>query len=348
MAHLLEFLGVSEREDHLYRSLLRRESVHPATGPTASSPEGQSEGQSEGEPEEGKPDGEFEESDLDRLVTLGLATRASNGVVRPVPPPRAVDALIEGRLRTLREDLESEVARRVVLESLFRERRSATPSPRAGVADGQMITQLHGIDAVREAIDELTFFARSEDLTTEPSGVMSPESIAVSRPINMRLLRRGVRMRTILGAAVLRDEASLAYMRELVTHGAEIRVSHQPIERVIIVDRSAALTPIDPTLTAKGALLVREPGLVSTLITLYERMWAASEELPGEDTELPSDIERKVLALLKTADKDETAARQLGVSIRTYRKHLATLMRRLGAANRVEAALIAHERGWLS
>jgi DNA-binding CsgD family transcriptional regulator len=347
MAHLLEFLGVSEREDHLYRALLRRESVHPATS-SPDSPTGEREGEREGEPGR-EPDGEFEESDLDRLVTLGLATRASTGVVRPVPPPRAVDALIEGRLRTLREDLESEVARRVVLESLFRERRSAIPSPRAGFGDGgQMITQLHGIDAVREAIDELTFFARSEDLTTEPTGVMSPESIAVSRPINMRLLRRGVRMRTILGAEILRDEVSLAYMRELVTHGAEVRVSHQPIERVIIVDRSAALTPIDPTHTSKGALLVREPGLVSTLITLYERMWEASEELPGEDTELPSDVERKVLALLRTADKDETAARHLGVSIRTYRKHLATLMRRLGAANRVEAALIAHERGWLS
>ncbi len=347
MPHLLEFLGVSEREDHLYRALLRRESTRPPAGPperpAAEHPDTESQ-----DPEPQDPD--LRDPDLDRLVTLGLASRASNGVVRPVPPPRAVDALIDGRLRALREELEGEVTQRAVLESLFRERRAATPSPRAGTGseNNQMITHLYGIDAVREAIDELTFFARSEDLTTHPRGVMSPESIAVSRPINMRLLRRGVRMRMILGAAVLQDEASLAYTRELVTHGAEIRVSHRPIERVIIVDRQAALTPIDPTLTAKGALLVREPGLVSTLITLYERMWQAADELPGEDTDLPSDIERKVLALLRTADKDETAARHLGVSIRTYRKHLATLMRRLGAANRVEAALIAHERGWLT
>lgn len=347
MGHLLEFLDVSEQEDHLYRALLRRESVHPAARTATPAPDGSPHSPSTSQDADGG--GEFADADLNRLVTLGLANWGAGGAARPVPPPRAVDALIEGRLRALRDELEGEVARRAVLESLFQERRSAPPSPRAGSGDGgQMITQLHGIDAVRETIDELTFFARSEDLTTEPSGVMSPESIAVSRPINMRLLRRGVRMRTILGAAVMQDEASLAYMRELVGHGAEVRVSHQPIERVIIVDRTAALTPIDPVHTPKGALLVREPGLVSTLVTLYERMWEASEDLPGENTELPSDIERKVLALLKTADKDETAARHLGVSIRTYRKHLAALMRRLGAANRVEAALIAHEKGWLA
>ncbi|MFJ8018350.1 response regulator transcription factor [Streptomyces sp. NPDC096339] len=61
---------------------------------------------------------------------------------------------------------------------------------------------------------------------------------------------------------------------------------------------------------------------------------------------MPSAIEREILTMLREADKDETAARRLGVSVRTYRKHLATLMRRLGAANRVEAALLAHEKGW--
>ncbi|MFD3517789.1 LuxR C-terminal-related transcriptional regulator [Streptomyces sp. NPDC058657] len=335
MGHLLGFLGVSEREDHVYRALLRCEALHPATG--------------RGAPDSESP-GSPTEAELSRLVALGLATRGAAGVVRPVPPPRAVDALIEGRLRILRDELESAVVRHDVLESLFEERRPSPSSPRTEAGDGkQTVIPLHGIDAVREIIDELTFFARSEDLTTDPVGVMSAESIALSRPINMRLLRRGVRMRTIMGAAVLRDEASLAYLRELVEHGAEVRVSRRPVERMIIVDRQAALTPIDPGHTAKGALLVREPGLVTTLVSLYERMWEASEELPDEDTSpLPSDIERKVLALLRTADKDETAARQLGVSIRTYRKHLAALMRRLGAANRVEAALIAHERGWLA
>lgn len=333
MGDLLAFLGVHEEEERLYRSLLRRESRQSA--PDSQGPDPDAHAASE-------------EPILDRLVVLGLATRNAQGAFRPVPPPRAVDALIDGRLRRLREDLESEAARHSVIESLFRERWTAEPTPRASSDDDQMITQLHGIEAVREAIDRLTFFARAEVLTTEPMGVISEESIAVSRPINMRLLRRGVRLRMTMGSAILQDDTTLAYMRDLVQHGAEVRVSQHPVERMITVDRSAALTPIDPARTALGALLVREHGLVATLVTLFERMWAAADELPGEDAEMPTPVERKILTMLREADKDETAARRLGISVRTYRKHLAIIMRRLGAANRVEAALLAHEKGWLS
>ncbi|GAB3169546.1 helix-turn-helix transcriptional regulator [Streptomyces incanus] len=334
MGNLLAFLGMTEDEERVYRALLRRGSSSSVSGPNADE-----------EPlEAGEPDRET----MERLLVLGLATRA-NEVTRAVPPPRAVDALIDRRLQALRDELESEADRRSVIETLFLECWPAGPSARTGdVGGGQAITPLHGIEAVRGAIDELTFFARTEDLTTEPAGIITPESIAVSRPINMRLLRRGVRLRMIVGAAILQDEVTLTYMRELVSHGTEVRVSHQPIEKVIIVDRSAALTPIDPAHTALGALLVREPGLVTTLVTLFERMWGAAEELPHEDVDLPSDTEREILAMLREADKDETAARRLGMSVRTYRKHLAALMRRLDATNRVEAALIAHEKGWLN
>ncbi|MFE5590095.1 LuxR C-terminal-related transcriptional regulator [Streptomyces sp. NPDC056549] len=334
MGNLLAFLNVSEEEERLYRALLRRDASPPPSDAQEPDPE---------------PRTSAEESTLDRLVALGLATRTGQGAVRPVPPPRAVDALIDVRLRRLREDLENEAGRHSVVESLFLERRNAAPSPQAAADDhGRTVKQLHGIEAVREAIDELTFFARTEDLTTEPTGLLTPESIAVSHPINMRLLRRGVRLRMIMGAAIMKDDTTLAYMRDLVSHGAEVRISHHPIERVIIVDRSAALTPIDPADTSVGALLVREPGLVATLVTLYERMWEAAEELPGEDADMPSDVEREILAMLREADKDETAARRLGMSVRTYRKHLAGVMRRLGATNRVGAALLAHEKGWLS
>ena len=333
MGQLLAFLGVTDDEERVYRALLRRgSSSAPAPGPGF-----------DGErPDAGEaPDQET----LERLLVLGLAARTNDGI-RAVPPPRAVDALIDRQLRTMRDELESAAGRQSVIEALFRECWTSGPSARA--AEGQAITQLDGIEAVREVIDELTFFARTEDLTTEPAGALTSESIAVSRPINMRLLRRGVRLRMIMSAAILQDEATLTYMRELTSYGAEVRVSHQPVEKVIIVDRSAALTPIDPARTALGALLVREPGLVTTLVALYERMWEAAEELPSEEAHLPSDTEREILRMLKEADKDETAARHLGMSVRTYRKHLSALMQRLGATNRVEAALIAHAKGWLN
>jgi len=44
---------------------------------------------------------------------------------------------------------------------------------------------------------------------------------------------------------------------------------------------------------------------------------------------------------------DETAARRLGVSLRTVRRQMAALMERLCATSRFEAGLKAAQRGWL-
>lgn len=61
----------------------------------------------------------------------------------------------------------------------------------------------------------------------------------------------------------------------------------------------------------------------------------------------PSGIERRVLVSMCTVGKDEAGARELGVSVRTYRRHVADLMQTLGAASRAQAALLARERGWI-
>jgi DNA-binding NarL/FixJ family response regulator len=37
----------------------------------------------------------------------------------------------------------------------------------------------------------------------------------------------------------------------------------------------------------------------------------------------------------------------MGVSVRTFRRYVADLMMRLGAANRFHAALKAKEKGWM-
>ncbi|MEU7899105.1 hypothetical protein AB0B45_40405 [Nonomuraea sp. NPDC049152] len=56
---------------------------------------------------------------------------------------------------------------------------------------------------------------------------------------------------------------------------------------------------------------------------------------------------RQVLHLLSSADKDEIAAREMGVSLRTYRRYVAELLVRLGATNRFQAVLLARKQGWI-
>ncbi|CAM5705390.1 HTH luxR-type domain-containing protein OS=Streptomyces aurantiogriseus OX=66870 GN=GCM10010251_64840 PE=4 SV=1 [Streptomyces aurantiogriseus] len=318
----LQFLGVGREEEAAYRRLLRDGATDPDQAVADVSRE-----------------------IADQLVELGIATRTHTGAVRPVPPARAVERLIERRLDRLRGELEDAAEADGIVDSLRAEREAVTALPSAP-SEAPTVQQIEGMEAVRAVIDELTFFARTESLTTNPGGIITPESADFSRPIDLRILRRGVRMRTLMAAPALDDPTTLSYLRELAAKGAEIRISHQPLERMIICDRSAALTPIDPADTSKGALLTREPGLVATLVTLFERMWAMAQELPAQDDELLSEIERRILRTLYAADKDESGARDLGISVRTYRKHVASLMVRLQATNRFQAALLARERGW--
>ncbi|MER7758118.1 helix-turn-helix transcriptional regulator [Streptomyces sp. NPDC097619] len=378
----LGFLGVTPETEAAYRRLLRSGSAFTAragdtthggaesTGTGNDGPESGGEG-SDGPGSESKgndgpdaggvedpPGGALAPADATAELTgLGLATETPGGIQRPVAPATAVEhlvaRLVERRAAALRAEYEERVAASGIVDSLLADRDAGlTGWDGPDRLTGPPVRQLDGLDAVRAAIDELTFHTRAESLTVNPVGVLSAESIAVSRTMDLRVLRRGVRMRTVMAAAALHDPPTLAYLRELTGHGAEVRLSHRPLDRMIICDRAAALTPVDPADTLRGALLVRGQGLVGPLLSLFERMWDEAVDLPGATappgTAAPlTPVERRILDSLHTADKDESGARELGISVRTYRKHVAALMQRLGAVNRFQAALRARERGWL-
>ncbi|CAM5614886.1 transcriptional regulator [Streptomyces spiroverticillatus] len=287
-----------------------------------------------------------------RVVGLGLAT-AQDGVLRPVPPGKAVERLVERRLARSRDALEAEVARCGIVDSLHDERAAGLAEASRVGRDGPPVQRLESLDDIQAALDEMTFFTRTENLTAQPRGVLSPHHISHSRPLDMRVLRRGVAMRSLLGRDALGDPGTMAYLWELADKGCEVRIARQPVERMIVCDRAVALTSLDPEDGSKGALLTREPGLVATLVKLYEQMWEAADPLPAPSGATqspgarPEGVERQVLDALRTADKDEAGARDLGISVRTYRKHVASLMQRLDATNRFQVALLARERGWI-
>jgi DNA-binding NarL/FixJ family response regulator len=59
------------------------------------------------------------------------------------------------------------------------------------------------------------------------------------------------------------------------------------------------------------------------------------------------DERRLILELLMLGTKDESIARQLGISLRTVRRRVAGLMDELGATTRFQAGLEAARRGLL-
>ncbi|MFJ7947239.1 helix-turn-helix transcriptional regulator [Streptomyces sp. NPDC096354] len=285
---------------------------------------------------------------VDRLQELGLLhPTGSDRRITPTDPELALARLVDLRLHALHQELQRVTRSRHVVDGLRAEQGAHTPPP-------QGIEQLEGLAQIRNRIDDLAFFARDEILSVEPYTKLSPENIARSRPLDLRCLRRGVRIRNVIAREALQDRATADYLRELVAHGASIRVAAHPTERLLVYDRRAALVPIDPQHTARGALLTHRGGLVSNLIALFEKIWDQAEDLAkvigmveGAANAGLSDMEHRVLVSMCTVGKDEAGARELGVSVRTYRRHVADLVQTLGAASRAQAALLARERGWI-
>ncbi|MFD9368337.1 helix-turn-helix transcriptional regulator [Streptomyces sp. NPDC060020] len=300
-------------------------------------------------------DAEAVESVLNTLVAMGMATADGTDVYRPVAPSTVVARLVERRLKALHEEMRHVSETRDLLESLLREQEFENEYA-GSRTEAPLIERLEGLGKVREKLDELSFFCRTELLSTQPGGPMTKDNIAAARPLTEQLLRRGVAMRTIVESGAVADPATAAYLQELTTKGVRIRVVERTAERLLIFDRQTALAPIDPNDSTLGAVAVREPGLVGGMISLFDRIWAESRELDevvgspaeggGPEGGL-SELERQILATMQMVDKDEIGAREVGVSVRTYRKYVAALMGRLDAANRFQAALLARDRGWI-
>lgn len=73
----------------------------------------------------------------------------------------------------------------------------------------------------------------------------------------------------------------------------------------------------------------------------------AAYQVPGLDGIGTTSDTRQLLTLLASGLKDDAIARQLGLSTRTMRRRIRTLLDELSAANRFQAGVQAARRGWL-
>ena len=287
---------------------------------------------------------------LDALADLGVIRFGPSGIVVPHP------SLVLGRLIERREDALMSQYRRVSdVRSEIAALESGYGSATSGPAEAPTIERIEGMDAVRERIEELSFFSRVSLDSNQPGGPQSREAIEASRPLDSRAARRRIPMRLIHERAVLDDDANRAHLHELVGLGVQVRVTDRPVERMLIFDGEIAVVPIEPGNSRRGALVVRQPSLVVGLADLFCRTWDEAEQLEldevptahGEREQELSETDLKVLALLASGATDEAVARELGVSVRHLRRRLSRILTVLGASSRFEAGAEAARRGWL-
>ena len=327
---VLSKLGITAEEEKLYRFFLR----HPNSG-------------LDSEKITFDTDRHVVDRAFERLRDLGLVRYHHDRGIVAMDPVVGIEKLIETRLEALNEELRNVSAARTAIPVLLEDQQAGRLSPVSSD-----IERIEGLDEIRARLDDLAFFAHREVMAMQPDGPLSAEYIEAARPLDMRCLRRGVLMRTIVLNEAVADDRTEKYVQELVALGANVRSVQHSMERMIIYDRTVAVVPIDPGNSARGALIIRQPSLVMSMIALFDRVWGdarpveASESAPtaGEHLQM---LEKQILTVLSNSSKDEIAAREMGMSVRTFRRHVADLMTRLGASNRFQAALLAKDRGWL-
>jgi DNA-binding CsgD family transcriptional regulator len=215
------------------------------------------------------------------------------------------------------------------------------------VLDSTGVQQVNGVDAVRDRIDELSFFATSCIRSVVPGGQASAASAAAARPLDARAARRGLRVRVIHDVSRLDGGSGLWALHGLMTTGAAVRLLPGPLDRILIFDDAAALVPLDTDGPLSGALLVRRPALLRPLVRSFDLAWTVATEPPGHPEPRMAAEDRAVLEILARGATDEVVARTLGMSPRTVRRRVARLLQELGVGSRFAAGATAARRGWI-
>jgi DNA-binding CsgD family transcriptional regulator len=273
---------------------------------------------------------------LSRLADLTLLRRSLDAPqeLRPVNPEVGLQLLLERQHAELLEKQQRLAETKAAVSQLIAD---YAAQPRAGAYDGA--ERLDGMDAIQSRLETLARGAESVCLSFMPGGGQSAESLAASRPLDEHLL-----------PSVRNDPATLGYARWLTEQGGEVRTAPTLPPRMVLFDYQVALVPVDLGNTRRGAVQLTVPGAIAALVALFEQVWQTAVPLGDESKRADGDLtsqERELLRLLSQGVTDEVAARELGISLRTERRMMATLMQRLGARSRFEAGMRASERRWL-
>jgi len=155
------------------------------------------------------------------------------------------------------------------------------------------------------------------------------------------------KLRKLYRPGVLLNPSSAQHLRARQDAGAEIRITRDEVNEVILLDRRVAILAGDLVDGRRTYSVLTEPSVVQGVTSLFEATWRAGTPLAVYDAEHAElgTLAPRVLELLGSGCKDETAARTLGLGVRTYRRRVAELMDALGADSRFQAGVRARELG---
>jgi predicted transcriptional regulator len=279
---------------------------------------------------------------LDGLVEVGLARRDGEQYSSG-PPATTLYPLVSAELAELD-------TRRAQLD--------AVRASLAGFAADHFVGRSrHWAEVPFELLSDTESFVAVEDLQRSTRGeVVACHPVVdldVDSPSYTELIERqlaaGRPMRGLYPTDVVQDSRRLAYVRHWAEAGEQVRVTTKLPPRMAVFSTEVALVSSAwGGGTSSGFILVRAPALVALVAEIFDHYWERAVPLPSPADKGTAREERmEILEGLMLGAKDETIARQLGVSLRTVRRRVADLMEELGATTRFQAGMEAVRRGLL-
>lgn len=318
----LKVLGLNDDEIKVYQHLLR-------TGPSSITELG-----------EAVPDSKQSiDATLGGLVQAGLARRSGSDHSRylPVPPDAGLEAM------TLRRESELKQARIEVLNAYDEFRRTVHNE-----STTHLIEVVTG-SAIVERIHQIKSGVQREILAIDspPYYIGGPNQEEIDQ------LRRGVSYRVVYSPESVEVPGYLTEnILPCVEAGEQARVLPDVPAKLTIIDGAIAFVSMSArdTDVNRSLLIIRPSSLLSALVGMFELCWRNALPLHasvGAEDDRLEPIERRLLALLATGAADDTIARTLGISRRTFFRYLERLMNRTGASTRFQLALHAARENWL-
>jgi hypothetical protein len=155
----------------------------------------------------------------------------------------------------------------------------------------------------------------------------------------------GIPVRMLCSPDALLSAAGLRFLDEATAHGIQVRVAESPLHELVMVDDRVALVYPDAA-SGQRAMVAYAPAILRALRALFAGTWQAARASMDPNVAQASGwdrLTRRTLDCLSAGYKDDAAAKKLGVSVRTYRRHVAEIMRDMGAASRFQAGARAAE-----
>ncbi|MEU6994513.1 DNA-binding response regulator [Streptomyces sp. NPDC046465] len=203
-------------------------------------------------------------------------------------------------------------------------------------------------ELVRRAGDLFTgareeFLCAAADLVTFSPGVNAAFAGGRRPP----LTPGGLTMRKLYTPRALADEESEERLLRIAESGAQVRISAAPLaHEAIVIDRRVAILAGAPVRGVRTFTVIQSPIAVEGVRALVHAAWETAADLADYRRARPPALDeeaRRILRALGAGHTDEVTARELGMSLRTYRRRVADLMAALGATSRFQAGLRARE-----